>query len=91
MISSLGENGFRFAELETFPGGGGWGAGSSETKANLAQLGLELGLSLAIMDIINPFYEQFMKIVCDFIFIFISVVNMLIMFSNIFTPCLYQL
>ena len=31
-------------------GGGewGWGAGSSENKANLAQLGLELGLSLAI-------------------------------------------
>ena len=35
-------------------GGGGWvwvewGAGSSENKANLAQLGLELGLSLAKM------------------------------------------
>ena len=30
-------------------GGGGWVAGSSETKANLAQLGLELGLSLAII------------------------------------------
>jgi hypothetical protein len=33
-------------------GRGGWGwvgvAGSSENKANLAQLGLELGLSLAI-------------------------------------------
>ena len=28
--------------------GVGWVAGSSETKANLAQLGLELGLSLAI-------------------------------------------
>ena len=28
-------------------GGGGWVAGSSETKANLAQLGLEIGLSLA--------------------------------------------
>ena len=41
--------GFKSDELETFPGGGGWGwgAGSSETKANLAQLGLELGLSLA--------------------------------------------
>ena len=34
-------------------GGGewGWGAGSSENKANLAQLGLELGLSLAIFQI----------------------------------------
>ena len=42
LISSL------LDELETFPGGGGWGAGSSETKANLAQPGLELGLSLAI-------------------------------------------
>ena len=59
MISSLGEIGFRLAELETFPGGGGggrwrvgggWVAGSSETKANLAQLGLELELSLAIIE-----------------------------------------
>ena len=32
---------------------GGWGAGSSENKANLAQLGLELGLSLAIMQECN--------------------------------------
>jgi hypothetical protein len=32
---------------------GGWGAGSSETKPNLAQLGLELGLSLAIRKIFN--------------------------------------
>ena len=49
MISSLGNIWFSLAELETFPGGwgGGWVAGSSETKANLAQLGLELGLSLA--------------------------------------------
>jgi hypothetical protein len=31
-----------------FAGGGGWGAGFSENKANLDQLGLELGLSLAI-------------------------------------------
>jgi hypothetical protein len=43
----------KLAELETFPGGmvvqamwWEWGAGSS--KANLAQLGLELGISLAI-------------------------------------------
>ena len=48
MIYSLVEIGFSLAELETFPGGGGWVAGSSETKANLAQLELELGLSLAI-------------------------------------------
>ena len=34
-------------------GGGGWGAGSSENKANLAQLGLELGLSLAIIVCFN--------------------------------------
>ena len=38
-------------ELETFPGFAKlliwWVAGSSEKKANLAQLGLELGLSLA--------------------------------------------
>ena len=44
--------GFKLAELETIPGGVGVGegmAGSSENKANLAQLGLELGLSLAIV------------------------------------------
>ena len=46
LISSL------LDELETFPGGGGWGAGSSETKANLAQLGLDLGLSLATIQFI---------------------------------------
>ena len=42
--------GFKLAELETFPGGwvGVRVAGSSENKANLAQLGLELGLCLAI-------------------------------------------
>ena len=61
MISSLGEIVLSLAELETFPGGvgggGGWLgvggclAGSSGTKANLAQLGLELGLSFAIMKI----------------------------------------
>ena len=34
LISSLDEIGFSLAELETFPGGGGWVAGSSETKAN---------------------------------------------------------
>ena len=38
---------FSLAELDTFPGGWGWGAGSSENKANLAQRGLKLGLSLA--------------------------------------------
>ena len=42
--------GFKLAELETFPVGwvgvGVGVAGSSENKANLAQLGLELGLSL---------------------------------------------
>ena len=31
--------------------GGGCVAGSSETKANFAQLGLELGLSLAIFNV----------------------------------------
>ena len=42
--------GLKLAELETFPGGWWVGvgvAGSSENKANLAQLELELGLSLA--------------------------------------------
>ena len=34
-------------------GGGGWGTGSSENKANLAQLGLELGLSLATIIAFN--------------------------------------
>ena len=53
MISSLGKIGFSLAELETFPGGGGWVAGSSETKANLAQLGLELGLSLAKIKVLR--------------------------------------
>ena len=43
-ISSLGDIWFSLAELETFSGVGV--AGGSETKANLAQLGLELGLSL---------------------------------------------
>ena len=50
--------GLKLDELETFPGFAKlliwfaklliwWVAGSSETNANLAQLGLELGLSLA--------------------------------------------
>jgi hypothetical protein len=44
--------GLKLAELKTFPGGWVVGvgvAGSSENKANLAQLELELGLSLAKM------------------------------------------
>ena len=51
MISSESEIGFSLADLETFPGVGvgGWVAESIETKANLAQLRLELGLSLAIL------------------------------------------
>ena len=39
--------------MESGGGGGcvgGWVAGSSETKANLAQLGLELELSLNIIE-----------------------------------------
>ena len=50
--SSLAMVCFNLAELETFPGGWGvgvgWLAGSTENKANSAQLELELGLSLAI-------------------------------------------
>ena len=46
--------GFKLDDFETFPdewggGGGGWVVGLSGNKANLAQLGLELGLSLAII------------------------------------------
>ena len=43
LISSLVKIGLKLAELETFPGGGGWGAGSSGNKANLAQMGWNLG------------------------------------------------
>jgi hypothetical protein len=58
--------GLKLDELETVPVGGGWGAGSSETKANLTQLGLELELSLAIEKISNKLrYEQSE---CDFCF-----------------------
>ena len=41
--------GLELDKLKTFPGGGGWLVGSSGNKATLAQLGLELGLSLAKM------------------------------------------
>ena len=49
IIVILVKFGFKLGELETFPDGGGWVgvAGSSENKDNLAQMGLELGLSLA--------------------------------------------
>ena len=46
--SSLAKICFNLAELKKFPGRGGWVAGSTENKANSAQLELELGLSLAI-------------------------------------------
>ena len=48
LISCLVKIRFELAEPETFPVQGGWGAVSSENKAKLPQLGLELGLSLAI-------------------------------------------
>ena len=59
LISTLGEIGFRLVELETFPGG--WVAGSSETKANLAQLGLRLGLSLAILIVSGRIRDEYTK------------------------------
>ena len=40
-------------------GGGGWGTGSSENKAKLAQLGLELGLSLAIENTLEIKLQNF--------------------------------
>ena len=47
LISSLVKIGLKLDELETFLGGWGWVVGSSGNKANLAQLVLKLGISLA--------------------------------------------
>jgi hypothetical protein len=43
-------------------GGVSWVNGSSETKANLAQLGLELGLSLAIKHGLNIYISRYLTL-----------------------------
>ena len=45
--------------------GGGCVAGSSETKANLAQLGLELRLSLAILIEVDKKFLEGFDFVCN--------------------------